>query len=68
MQVSANSSVDRLLAAQASAIQTGQQIDMAVAKKQLDAQKQAGDAAIQLLQQAVATSKAVSGTRVDVQA
>ncbi|MEW4454261.1 MULTISPECIES: YjfB family protein [Bremerella] len=49
------------IAGQASAIQQSQvknQVDVAVAKKTLDAQKQIGDAAVQLIESAARISKA----------
>lgn len=48
------------IAAAGSAIQQSQtqnQVDLAVAKKTLDAQKQAGDAAVQLIETAARISK-----------
>ena len=60
MQISGNQQVTQLLAAQTSAQQTSQQVQFSVARKQLDAQKQSGDAVLQLLQQAVAVSKQTS--------
>jgi hypothetical protein len=68
MQISSNRAVDQLLAAQTAAVQTDQKIDVAIAKKELDAQKQTGEAMIQLLQQAVAISKGGNSTNVDIQA
>lgn len=56
-----------VLSAQNSAVQT--QIDVAVAKKQLSAVKQQGEAVVELLQAAAAIGKAVGrGTNFDKQA
>jgi hypothetical protein len=67
MQISNNNAVEKLLAAQNAAVQTNEQIGVAVSKKQLDAQKQMGDAVIQMLEQAVAISQK-SSTSIDVKA
>lgn len=56
--------VSQLIRAQSNAVQ--QQIGFAVLGKSLDAQKQAGDAAISLLEQAVSVQKQLANGHIDV--
>lgn len=58
--------VNQVLQAQSEA--TSQKIDMALLKKNLDAQKQAGDAVNSLLQQAVQMQKQLASGHIDVKA
>ncbi len=65
MQISSTSPTSQLIAAQSASDQTSQQIQTAVAKKQLDAQRQAGAAVVQLISSAAQTQNASSSGGVD---
>lgn len=58
--------VQQVLLAQRAA--QSQKVDIALLKKGLDAQKQTGDAAVALLENAVTLQKQIADGRIDVQA
>jgi hypothetical protein len=51
MQIGSNEIVNQLIASNKTEAETSQKIAYAIAGKQLDAQKQAGEAIVQLIQQ-----------------
>ena len=55
MQVSGKDLASQLIASQAAATKTQNQVSVAVAKKQLDAQKAQGQAVVELIQNAAQT-------------
>ncbi len=61
MQINTSAATEELLASQAAMSQTTQKIQTAVAKKQLDAQKQSGAAVVQLLQNAAQVTDSSTG-------
>jgi hypothetical protein len=67
MNVSNTGLVQQAITSQAAATQAQQQLSYALAKKQLDAQRQMGDAINLLLQQAVDNARSAADTsRLDV--
>ncbi len=64
MQITSDSAISDVLTAQSNA--SRQKVDFAVARKQLDAQRSQGDAAIALLEQAVNVQKQLAAGHLDV--
>ena len=64
MQVSASETTARILNSMEASAKTQAQIGVAIAKKQLDADKQTGEAIVQMIQSAASTA----GRGIDVKA